>query len=369
MTTRSLLERGFAKYAEHGAIRSVGVVAKFCGTEVHDRCETIYRTRKRDSGKGYPLALRLRAARHGFSAHSYLLLGLETADADRYLSSVRPIRDLNSGHVTPIHNKYVFQMMTEPHGVALPALYGRLDDGGFASAPAMPHRDGLFDVLDRVGDVVLKPMKGGRGAGVHTIRRVDGEITVDGRPRRESAVADFTAGLDEYLVTEFVDQHRYADSIFPDATNTVRVFSLIDPETGDPSVVRAGHRFGSAASAPTDNASRGGFLAPVDVRTGTIKRLIELDGRSRSKVDCHPESGVQIAGVTIPYWDDVRELVRTVADVHRDAPLVGWDVVIAEDGPVLLEGNARPGRHLLQLERGILDDPRARRLLGAEHGN
>jgi hypothetical protein len=172
------------------------------------------------------------------------------------------------------------------------------------------------------------------------------------------------ADLDGYLVTEFVSQHPYAADIYPGATNTIRLYSIVDPETGAASVLQATHRFGSSDSEPTDNWSRGGYCAPIDVETGRIKRLNVLDGCHRKRLECHPETDARVAGVTVSFWEAVRALVRTVAELHYQAPLVGWDVVVGEAGPVLIEGNARPDPDLLQMERGVLTDPRARRLLG-----
>lgn len=368
MTVRALLARGLNFYSDHGAIRTIGVGAKFCGTEIAHLCGRIGQMRERDRGRGYPLRLRLRAARHGLSAHAYLWLGLGDADvdADRYLTTVDPIRDLNGGHIIPIHDKYTFQLLTEPYVGSLPALYGTLDGGEFA-APREPRRNaGLFDVLEREGAVVLKPTTGKKGHGIYVLERSGGGFLVNDRPADRAEVADLAAGLDGYIVTEFVRQHAYAASIFPDATNTLRVFSIVDPDTGAPRVLRATHRFGSAESAPTDNWSRGGYCAPVDVGTGELGHLVHLDGSRRSKVEEHPESGNRVRGVTVPYWDEVCRLVRDAAILHGQAPFVGWDVVVSEDGPILLEGNARPGRVLLQLERGVFEDESVRRLLDAD---
>lgn len=361
----SLLRRGRALYAEQGPIRTIGAVIRFVGNEIVERRVRLDEIREEDAGRGYPLGLRLRAARHGVSAHTYLWLGLDAADVDRYLTSSAPFREVNDGHVRPIHDKYTFQLLTEPYVGSLPTLYGVIDQGTF-TAPVDPHRDDdVLAVLERAGALVLKPTTGLKGTGIYVLESGDEGILVNGQSRERAAVAELLGGLDEYLVTAFVRQHAYAASIFPAATNTLRVFSILDPDTGDAHVLRATHRFGSAASAPTDNWSRGGYCAPVDVETGVIGRLLRIEGTQRVSLDHHPETGAPVEGVTVPAWDAVRDLVGDVATLHRQAPFVGWDVVVSADGPVLLEGNARPGIRLLQLERGALEDERLRRLLGA----
>lgn len=365
MTPRSLLARVVGFHAEHGTIRTVGAVAGVCGRAVSERCGWLARTREEDRGRGYPRRVRVRAARHGLSAHSYLFMGLADADVHRYLTSNGPIGDLNVAHITPIHNKYTFQLLTEPYVDCLPTLYGTLEGGALTSPPGHPHgEEDLLSILERAGTLVLKPTTGGKGEGIYVLEREGSDLLVNGDPRTEAAVADLIASVDGYVATEFVEQHAYAEAIFTDATNTLRVFSILDPDTGEPHVLRVAHRFGSAVSAPTDNWSRGGFAAPVDVETGEIGRLVVLDGLRRSRPTRHPDTGTRIEGVTVPYWEEVRELVRDVADLHRLAPFVGWDVVVTDDGPVLIEGNARPGIDLLQLEAGVFEGRRVRQLLG-----
>ena len=286
---------------------------------------------------------------------------LDEADSDAYLSSNEAIRALNSDYITPIHHKYAFQRATEPTIDAVPTIYGTIDRGRFE--PTAAAESDLSTLLSAEGTLVLKPVSEGRGDGVYVLEDGEQARLKMGSGTIESTVADLAADLDGYLVTEFLEQHDYAASIFPGATNTIRIHTLVDPETGEISLHRPSHRFGSRESAPIDNWSKGGYTAPIDTDTGEIGRLIALDGASRSRLRTHPETDARVAGVTVPYWAELRDLVREAAAIHRDAPLVGWDVVVTEDGPVLLEGNARPSIVGLQLTEGLLTDERLRRAL------
>jgi hypothetical protein len=361
-----LVRKAFDYWSGRGFVRTVGATARYCGERFEERCERAAQMLEWDRGRGYPLQTRLAAARLGLSAHSYLWLGLDDpgADPDRYLRSVDPIRRLNHRHVVPLHNKYTFQLLTEPHLPALPELYGVIDEGVFR--PHAAAEDDVLAVLERVGRLVLKPTRGGKGDGVDFLDRTEDGLVLNGDPVNRPTLRDRLGGLDEYLVTEFVEQHDYAATIFPDATNTLRVHTVFDRRTDEADVVRVVHRFGSTSSAPTDNWSRGGYCVPVDAETGRLKRLLLVDGPTRSALERHPATGATIEGVTVPYWERVRELVREAAALHRYAPLIGWDIVVTADGPVLIEANARPSKELLQLERGLLDDPTFQALFDRE---
>jgi hypothetical protein len=52
----------------------------------------------------------------------------------------------------------------------------------------------------------------------------------------------------------------------------------------------------------------------------------------------YTDTGYEFAGFEVPYFMEALDTVKTAAAIlpHR---LVGWDIAITEEGPVLLEGN------------------------------
>ena len=100
-------------------------------------------------------------------------------------------------------------------------------------------------------------------------------------------------------------------------------------------------------NAIADNFGAGGMAAPVDLKTGKIGSAISLDYNDFPHA-FHPETGVQIQGREIPFW---REAIELAEQAHRcvNIPLIGWDVGICEDGPVLIEGNHEPAIEILQI--------------------
>jgi len=82
---------------------------------------------------------------------------------------------------------------------------------------------------------VLKWFSGGGGNNVHFLERVDGEYRFDGEWTSESdLVVETLAGLEDYLVCEFVQQADYADDeLFPETANTLRVLTMYDERAGE----------------------------------------------------------------------------------------------------------------------------------------
>ena len=197
------------------------------------------------------------------------------------------------------------------------------------------------------------------------VSKADNGIHINGEHEGEDHLSTLVDRLDRYLVFEYVSQHDYAEDIYPDATNTLRLHTIVNPETHEVSMVRPLHRFGSAQSAPTDNWSRGGYIAPIDEVSGRVGSLLVVEGSERTKRKTHPETGSRIAGIDVPYWEAACELVTKAARIHSNCPVIGWDVLISPDGPVLIEANARPSVLGLQMESGLWSDIRFRKLCDA----
>ena len=107
-----------------------------------------------------------------------------------------------------------------------------------------------------------------------------------------------------------------------------------------------------------DNFHQGGKGVLVNLENGTLvgngidKKLYE----SKDSI-----TGITFDGFKIPYWDEIKKMVLEAALVNDKVNIVGWDVAISKNGPVIIEGNRGPGFDLVQvlLKKGtkyMLDD-------------
>jgi hypothetical protein len=89
-----------------------------------------------------------------------------------------------------------------------------------------------------------------------------------------------------------------------------------------------------------DTISAGGLAAPIDLQDGTLGPAVT--GFPEPIGDCihtHPDTGADITGSEIPFWVDITDLAVTTHQKMSDAPFVGWDVTVTEQGPMIIEPN------------------------------
>jgi hypothetical protein len=86
------------------------------------------------------------------------------------------------------------------------------------------------------------------------------------------------------------------------------------------------------------------FAAPVDLATGRLGALTGDKGEMMTRrFEQHPVlPGIQVAGRVIPHF---QALLAEAVAAHRacgDRFVIGWDIAITPDGPLIVEGNAHP---------------------------
>ena len=144
---------------------------------------------------------------------------------------------------------------------------------------------------------------------------------------------------DTLVHTEVIKQHEAINSINKNSINTLRMVTLVAADN-TVEIVSALMRFGVGNSV-IDNASSGGFFVGINIEKGTLKDsghfLQEHSGRD---VYEHPDSGVKFKDFKVPFFKEACDIVLkgvTIIPVR----LIGWDVAITENGPVIIESNSR----------------------------
>lgn len=204
----------------------------------------------------------------------------------------------------------------------------------------------LSRLLEGHEDFVIKPNRGAGGRGILVVTGRDGAAFVRHNGERlpfadvRQHVSDIVSGL--YSLGGQSDQALIQQRVVPDPA-----FARISHQgTADIRVVLYKHvpvmamvRLPTRRSGGRANLHQGAVGAGIDLATGRACHAV-LHNRITER---HPDTGERIVGFQVPYWPEIRAMACRVSQAVGLGYL-GADIVIDKDqGPLLLEANARPG--------------------------
>lgn len=202
--------------------------------------------------------------------------------------------------------------------------------------------------------IFIKPLDGSGGSHAFKIDR----NSID---QNEINTIFELMATNNFIFQETIIQNDQMNEIYPYSINTLRVYTYLNQTTQEAEVILALLRVGSRGSV-VDNESM--FVA-VDINDewslkGDAKSFLHNGGKSFSQ---HPDTGFVFDGFKIPYHNKIIETLKKAAPLlPRD--YIGWDVGLAENGPIIIEANDRP--HILMTQimaGGFKGHPEFRKIL------
>ncbi len=237
-----------------------------------------------------------------------------------------------------VNDKVITKALAQEAGIPTPALYGVIENAhDMRALPQMANHEEGF---------VVKPAHGSQGKGILVIDRplggswrlssgkrvterdlryhinnlISGMYSLGGRP--DKAMIEYRVKFDD------VFSHISFKGV-PD----IRVIVL----KGIP--VFAMLRVPTSASDGKANLHKGGVGVGVNIVTGRTTAAMQHD----NLIDTHPDTAQPLAGIEIPYWDEILLMASRSYDVTQ-LGYIGVDIVLDKKrGPLLLELNGRPG--------------------------
>ncbi len=204
----------------------------------------------------------------------------------------------------------------------------------------------LDSILGERGDFVVKPDCGSAGRGVLVLTGRDGDaftrhsgerLTLEQLRQHLSDILSgmFSLGgqLDRAIVQQRIRLHPAFAAVSYKGIPDVRVVLY----RNEPAMAML--RLPTRESNGRANLHQGGIGTGIDLETGRTHHAVQ---RNRF-VSLHPDTGMPVVGMRVPYWGPILALSRRVAEAVG-LGYIGVDVVVdSEQGPLLLEANARPG--------------------------
>lgn len=215
----------------------------------------------------------------------------------------------------------------------------------------------LETALREYRSFVIKPSSGSGGNGIVVISDYRDEhwISISAKAYSfemlKKHIADIIFGVysfglnDTAIIEERIIQDERISLLSPKGLADIRMINYRG------SNVKAMLRIATEASDGKANLHQGGVGVAIGLTDGrSFSAQIE-----REDVTHHPDSGVALLDVEIPFWD---ELVLLCEETAKRIPMeyLGIDIALSEKGPVILEVNARPGIEIQNISHeGMID--------------
>jgi hypothetical protein len=235
----------------------------------------------------------------------------------------------------PLRHKELFFEHATRHGLPVVPLVAVFADGDL-----LEWHDGPRGELPRT-ELVLKPVDLACGRG---FERWAWDETVSQWRRQEQALdeAAFLARCREvstghrHILQRRITNHRAMAGLAGNGLSTIRVVTFRRP-SGETGVLLACLRMPTGLL-QCDNFEAGGIAAPIDLQTGLMGKAVSKDPR-RGAFAVHPDSGAPIEGAVVPLFRESVDATFSAHECFPWIPFVGWDVVVTDGGPLLLEAN------------------------------
>lgn len=142
-----------------------------------------------------------------------------------------------------------------------------------------------------------------------------------------------------YIIQSTVTQHPEMSKFHPESLNSIRIDTYLD-KNSKPEIFASYLRMGIGGSY-LDNVSKGGIFVGIDIENETLKEVgytTIAQGYGETFLH-HPDSGITFKGFKIPFYDKAKELALKAAVCLPNVRLIGWDIAITNEGPIIVEGN------------------------------
>lgn len=225
--------------------------------------------------------------------------------------------------------------------IAVPDLYEIIDT---------EHQIKRIDqTLKNYDDFVIKPARGCGGDGILVVTNsvIDRYRQINGRLMTSKELAYHVSCLlsgaysignhPDYAI---IERRVVVDPIFStvsyEGVPDVRVITLL----GYPAMAML--RLPTRQSDGRANLHQGAIGVGINISSGVTSSGVYHN----DIIDCHPDTMNDIKGITVPYWDKILEIAAGCYEL-TGLGYLGVDIVIdKEQGPLMLELNARPGLNI-----------------------
>ncbi|MCG6368537.1 alpha-L-glutamate ligase-like protein [Vibrio fluvialis] len=237
-----------------------------------------------------------------------------------------------------VDDKLKTKLIAQRAGCTVPQLIGVISNQGDVKR--------IHDMVKEWPGFVIKPARGSGGKGILVVvSHKDGVYTKPsgstiGKEDVERHISNALAGLfslggknDVAVVENLIKFDDCFDGFSYEGVPDVRIIVF----KGYP--VMAMMRLSTSASDGKANLHQGAVGVGIDIATGKAVRAVQFN----RPITHHPDTGKELNTLQVPHWERLLTLAASAWEM-TGLGYIGTDMVLdKEEGPMVLELNARPG--------------------------
>jgi hypothetical protein len=196
-----------------------------------------------------------------------------------------------------------------------------------------------------------KPLDGFQSLGsmvLLNLDRVTGRITTS---RAVVSVDTLVDAIDTNFKNGYIFQpqlHGHSDLVSTVGTglSTARVVTIATDD--GPRLFSAAWKIIGGGNVADNYWRPGNILAALDLASGRVLKAVTGHGFEMKDIDRHPSTRAVLQDLTLPRYQDVIETAIEGHRTLRNIGIIGWDIGVTDDGPVIVETNIMPDLMLVQ---------------------
>lgn len=158
-----------------------------------------------------------------------------------------------------------------------------------------------------------------------------------------------------WIVQKVLKSHQNIRKLNSSALNTTRIVTIRD---GNKIVYLGGFQAFATGKALIDNWSEGSVYVGLNPEESCLRvwGFFHPAIPEKSITVRHPDSGIVFENYQLPWLNEAVEICLKAHQFLYNHFVIGWDVVITDDGPFILEANEKPGMNAIQCVEGGLKE-------------
>lgn len=259
---------------------------------------------------------------------------------------------LNSPEYYPIlEDKYFFHQIVEGKGFRVPRNLYMIDHSRIFDMQSSTYIT-VEAFLSRDADTFCKLNNGYGGNMVFPLRIQNGALF---RNDVKISTDEFFKILDgrKFIIQQRIIQHDDLQKLNPSCINTMRMLTI--NRGNDISLFQLYMRIGINGHY-VDNGISGNISVGIDAETGKLMKHAYLFEYANEWTK-HPDTNVVFDGFQLPYFREAKEMVIGLHVLFQHFFMIGWDIGITPEGPIVIEGNNIATFYPYQMLYGGLKKP------------